>query len=267
MPDRKITDLTALTGANTAAGDLFVVVDVSDTTMAASGTDKKITRDELNVALGILPPTRQILTVGTGTYTTPTGCTSIVVEVIGAGGGGGGVTGALSQTAGAGGGGSGGYAWKLITGPSSTYAYTVGAKGAGGTAGANNGSNGSASTFGSPAIITVNGGFGGTAMATGTTNIFVRGGRGADVGTGGDANFGGSDATHGLRYSATLVVAGSGGPSQFGGPGRSQDGSGAGEAGQGYGSGGGGAVSTNNATSRAGGAGSDGVIVVTEYYG
>lgn len=47
MPDTKITDLSALTGAGAATGDLAVVVDVSDTTMAASGTNKKMTLDEL----------------------------------------------------------------------------------------------------------------------------------------------------------------------------------------------------------------------------
>lgn len=51
MADTKITDLTALTGANTATGDQFVLVDVSDSTMAASGTDKKITRAQLAVAM------------------------------------------------------------------------------------------------------------------------------------------------------------------------------------------------------------------------
>lgn len=43
----KVSALTALTGANAAAGDLFNLVDVSDTTMAASGTNKSMTRDEL----------------------------------------------------------------------------------------------------------------------------------------------------------------------------------------------------------------------------
>lgn len=43
MADQKITELTALTGANLAVADLFVLVDVSDTTMSATGTDKKIT--------------------------------------------------------------------------------------------------------------------------------------------------------------------------------------------------------------------------------
>lgn len=51
MADTKITDLTALTGASTASTDLAVVVDVSDTTMAASGTDKKITLAELATGL------------------------------------------------------------------------------------------------------------------------------------------------------------------------------------------------------------------------
>jgi hypothetical protein len=41
MPDTKITALTALTAADPAV-DMFPVVDVSDTTMAASGTTKRI---------------------------------------------------------------------------------------------------------------------------------------------------------------------------------------------------------------------------------
>jgi hypothetical protein len=48
----QITDLSALTGADLADDDLFEVVDISDTTMAASGTNKKITRAELAIGLG-----------------------------------------------------------------------------------------------------------------------------------------------------------------------------------------------------------------------
>ena len=48
MPDTKITDLAVITGAGLAAGDFFVVVDVSDVTMAASGTDKKIAKSEID---------------------------------------------------------------------------------------------------------------------------------------------------------------------------------------------------------------------------
>jgi hypothetical protein len=47
MADTKITGLTALTGANSASDDLLTLVDVSDTTMDAAGTNKSITRQEL----------------------------------------------------------------------------------------------------------------------------------------------------------------------------------------------------------------------------
>jgi hypothetical protein len=47
MADTKITALTALTGSNSAPGDLLTLVDVSDTTMDAAGTNKSITRQEL----------------------------------------------------------------------------------------------------------------------------------------------------------------------------------------------------------------------------
>ena len=47
MANKRISELTSITGANLADADLLVVVDVSDTTMAASGTNKKITMAEL----------------------------------------------------------------------------------------------------------------------------------------------------------------------------------------------------------------------------
>lgn len=51
MADTKLSALTAITGDIVASTDLAGVVDVSDTTMAASGTDKKITVAELAAAL------------------------------------------------------------------------------------------------------------------------------------------------------------------------------------------------------------------------
>lgn len=51
--------LSTLTGANSAAGDRFVLLDVSDTTHGAGGTAKTITRNELKVALGV--PARFLL--------------------------------------------------------------------------------------------------------------------------------------------------------------------------------------------------------------
>lgn len=51
MADTRISDLTALTGASLASTDLAVVVDVSDTSMASSGTDKKTTVADLATAI------------------------------------------------------------------------------------------------------------------------------------------------------------------------------------------------------------------------
>lgn len=47
MPDSKITALTAITGVNLADADELPMVDVSDTTMAASGTNKFTTMADL----------------------------------------------------------------------------------------------------------------------------------------------------------------------------------------------------------------------------
>ncbi len=48
MAITRITALTAITGANLAAGDQFVVVDVSDTSMDPTGTTKKIAKSEVD---------------------------------------------------------------------------------------------------------------------------------------------------------------------------------------------------------------------------
>jgi len=51
MSDTKTSALTAITGTNTATGDKFLVLDVSDTTQGAGGTLKNITRAEMVAAL------------------------------------------------------------------------------------------------------------------------------------------------------------------------------------------------------------------------
>ncbi len=51
MVDRRVTEDTAILGAAVAAGDLFDLVDVSDTTDAATGTNKKILASEVALAL------------------------------------------------------------------------------------------------------------------------------------------------------------------------------------------------------------------------
>jgi len=49
MPDTRISDLTVLTAP--AAGDLIPIVDISDTTMAASGTTKRVTQAVLSSSI------------------------------------------------------------------------------------------------------------------------------------------------------------------------------------------------------------------------
>ena len=44
MADKKIANLTEITFDNLTNSDVFVIVDGSDTTMASSGTTKKITK-------------------------------------------------------------------------------------------------------------------------------------------------------------------------------------------------------------------------------
>jgi len=98
----------------------------------------------------------QILTVGSGTWTAPTGVTKVYVAVVG---GGGGAT--LSYYGGYGGIAIGEYS---VT-PGTGYSYTVGAGGAGTNAPSTNGSSGSASSFG--AFASATGGSGGN-YSTGT---------------------------------------------------------------------------------------------------
>jgi hypothetical protein len=50
MTDKKITQLTALTGANAVGADELAIVDISDTTMSASGTTKRISLSELQAS-------------------------------------------------------------------------------------------------------------------------------------------------------------------------------------------------------------------------
>src|SRR6185312_15262606 len=54
MADSKVTALAALTGAGVASGDKLLIIDVSDTSMAPTGTDKNITASELATAIATL---------------------------------------------------------------------------------------------------------------------------------------------------------------------------------------------------------------------
>lgn len=195
-------------------------------------------------------------------YTTPAGCTFIDVTVIGAGGGGGGGCtnfAAFPGVAGSGGGGGGSVQAIL---PPGTYAYSVGAGGAGGAGsllGAGiSGSAGTTTTFGAGLISVASGagGQGGQSAAdqTGGTggaiilapaNAFLCNGNSGGVGYLNMGGHGGSSALGG--GGATSITSFSGGVP--------------GSAGSAYGGGGGGGT-----YGQAGGSGFQGCIRITEYY-
>lgn len=203
-----------------------------------------------------------VLTLTTAqTYTVPAGVRALYVKLIGGGGGGGGVDGVAARAAGGGGGGGGSYCEKFFTGLAASYSYQCGAGGAGGAAGLNNGVAGSNTTF---STLTGFGGAGGNGDTASAANITTPRGLGGAVATGGDLNLNGDAGFAGIGV-ITVSIGGKGGAGIFGqgstgSPGNDSGGFNGGN----YGAGGSGA-SCNTATDRAGGNGSQGVIIVMEY--
>lgn len=210
---------------------------------------------------GLLKSRTVITVTGASVYTVPAGINAILIQALAGGGGGGGVEGVAASCAAAGGGGGGSYAELLIIGLAATYNVNVGALGAGGAAGANDGATGGNTTI---AGITCNGGSGGQGD-TGTAAIHRRvGGAGGAVSTGGDVNTGGDTAMGGIVLSASLGLSGGGGSSHLGGGAQCKQFVGAGNAAANYGAGGSGAYSVG-ATNYAGGNGSQGIIIIWEF--
>lgn len=206
------------------------------------------------------------------TWSYPSGLRALYAIVVGGGGGGGGadITVAL-QWAFSDGGGGGEYraGWIDLADLGATEAVTVGPGGAGGVA--TIGAAGTASSFG--AHITANGGgFGSTRAPTTTaaytSNTTTR--AGGTGGTGGDIAIPGMPGGMGVGVtSATFGVrGGDGGPAGGGMSGVGREGLNTnGNAGQQYGGGGGAAAnSASQGSQRTGGAGADGVVILTEYY-
>lgn len=186
-----------------------------------------------------------------GTWTRPANVTQVVVEVVGGGGAGGGTeTGVVDIGSG---GGAGGYSKEFIISPGASQSVTVGA---GGTGGNGSGANGGSSSFG--AFLSANGGTGGASATTSQ-----QGGAGGTA-SGGDYNITGGAGHFSFKEGSTIHYSGRGGDSHFGfgGDGRlgsvsPQNGSDA----TNYGAGGGGALGTT----RTGGDGADGIVIVWEY--
>lgn len=196
-----------------------------------------------------------VLTSGTS-FTTGASTNKIRVRLIAGGGGGGGCP-AQNQSA-AGGGAGGGYAEKsFAVSPSTAYSCAIGALGAGGAAGANNGTAGGNTTFTAPGIIgTVTAYGGGGGIAGGGS--YALGGAPPAASANGDVNGGGEAGEAGLGGG----ISGRGGASIFGSGGNSKITAGS-NPGTGRGSGGGGACSAGSIA--AGGNGTAGEIVVEEY--
>lgn len=208
-----------------------------------------------------------VAVAGAGTYTTPVGCKSIFVEIVGGGGGGGGVLDAATNAAGAGGGGAGEYACKMIANPAASYAYSIGAAGAGGAAGANPGTAGGTTSFGG-GLFTAVGGSGGLQDTITTIHVGGLGGLGGTGGVAGDLNTPGQAGDFGCALAAAQSKSGSGGSTKFarGGSGLRNTSAAGNAAGAAGGAGGGGAGVISSVGSFAGGNGAAGYLVVTEYY-
>jgi hypothetical protein len=193
------------------------------------------------------------------TYTPTTGMKYCIVECVG-GGGAGGSSNATSGS-GAGGGGSGGYSRILLTAAQvgTSQIITIGAAGPANTNPATTGGNGGATSFGT--LCVANGGLGGNGNSTSLPSI---GGAGAAVGTGTIAARGAPGGSSGYAPSGNQC-GGQGGSSIFGGGGASATAGVAGGAAGAYGGGGGGSAGLNGAGNLAGGAGSAGVCIVTEF--
>lgn len=215
-------------------------------------------------------PITQVVTqvfVANGTYTPTSGMTYCISECIAGGGAGGGATSGATTGGGGGGGGAGSYSRKVSTAAAigASQTVTIGAGGTAGTAGNNPGNNGGDTSLGS--ICIAKGGTGGTGTPGGNA---AGGGAGGIAGTG-DVTSVGCIGWDGLGGTITTFSSqgGHGGSSPFGSGGRGIATNAAaaiagGNAGN-YGSGGGGGISNNNSGAVAGGTGSAGIIIITEF--
>lgn len=207
---------------------------------------------------------------GTYTYTPTSGMVYCFAQCVGAGGGGGATTTCdATRISAGGGGGAGGYSQKVITSATIGGSQTI-TIGTGGTAGATSGgTGGTGGTSSVGAIISSTGGTGGTGAGASSSAQAVNGGNGG-VGSSGDFVLTGMRGDSGLSVMNVnpFCYSGRGGASYLGSGAApivlntSQT---AGLAGQNYGSGGSGGSTAPSGTGVAGGAGSDGIVVITEY--
>ncbi len=258
-----ISAVTTLTNVGTGDGDVIrneTPTGTYNLKTIKAGTGITVTNntDDITLTSSFVSPTQTtmqvITTAGAQIWTKPAGCQYIKIEVIGAGGGAGGVAASVGE--GSGGGGGGGYAVEWLDATLSvTESVFIGSGGIGGI-GASNGADGTASNFVNAAFCQATGGFGGKNLGSGN-------GAGGNKGVGatGELLGAGTPGSPGIQGTG----GGHGGSSQIGGgaPGQIAS-SGNGSDATFAGCGGGGARSNGGAFN--GGAGADGMVIVTEYY-
>lgn len=198
-----------------------------------------------------------------GTYTPSTGIQYAIIECVGGGAGGGGVTGTAANFYVGGGGGAGSYSRAYVSAATigASQTVTIGGGGNGGAAGSNAGSAGTDTSVGT--LCVGKGGSGGNFSSVAQNGI---GGAGGVAGTG-DFTPTGAPGAGGFYNSVNASIgtpAGLGGSSIFGGGGTATTSHANGVAATSYGSGGSGG-SSDNGSNFAGGNGSAGVVVITEF--
>jgi hypothetical protein len=217
----------------------------------------------------ILGSFQTFATPGANTWTRPSGCRAVLVEVVGGGGGSGGIAvsgvGAFGES---GGGGGGGYSRRWITNPGATETATVGSAGTAGTAasGGTAGGTGGTSSFGS--FLSATGGTGGSPSTPSSGTVRAAPGVGG-VGSTGDVNIAGGDGGQGTVAAGTRISTGYGGSSYLAGQRRQtfvSGGQNAGSAGYAYGGGASGGSQDASQAAIAGSAGGAGVVIVWEFY-
>ncbi|HTV67506.1 MAG TPA: hypothetical protein VMF90_03120 [Rhizobiaceae bacterium] len=218
-------------------------------------------------------PTSQAF-AASGTWNRPAGCTSVIIVAVGGGGGGGGADGqSPGQAAAGGGGGSGAWGMSSVVSVLSiaSSTITIGTGGGGGIGTGGNGSTGGDTIWSDGTnTLTWGGGAGGAGRTAVNAWSAAAGGAG---GVGTNVIAAGAPGLKSM-YAGTagpVAMGGEGGSNPWGAgaaaPSTVNNGSGNGNAGSGRGSGGSGAVTANVAGNGTGGAGTDGYMIVYEFYG